>query len=1463
MTRIKISFSVIILIVNYFCALATDITAKFSYSKRSNCAPAVVDFTNESSTGSGITYTWNFGTGSEVSTTEHSAKTQLYSKPGTYTVTLTVSDGTNSSVSSTNITIAEGPKAAFSASPQEGCAPLTVSLTSISTAGDASISSTSWDLHNGIYSSGSSLSYTYTSAGRYDVILKVTDTNGCSSTVESDSFIHVVANPIANFTASDTFACTPPLKVSYKNLSSGSSDLTYNWDFGNSTTSTEVSQSVVYKANGNYNVKLSVTDIYGCSSSITKKSYINIGSISDSILVYDSNLNAISSTRLCTGTYIFYSSLKTFPDYTWKFTEDGKTTTITNCDSAIYQVSGTGTLSVELVYGKTTTCPDSISISFTKSSVKADFSLDNSTFCSFPKDAGIQNNSENASTYAWYLSGKLFSTSESPSLTIQQSDLPATTYEQLYSHKVDTVTLPVKLLVYNAEGCLDSVTHTANVSFPVARFMPDKVSGCLPLTVSLMDSSVSAYAITKYTYLLNNSTIGNTANVSYTFDQAGVYYVSEIIKSGECIDTSQVIKITVGDKLIPDFTVSPTQICNGGQIQITGTSNNNSAVNAWYLTSPDVFYLTSATAPDTSLTILTDSLGTKDVTLSVDYNGCISETTKTAAYEVKGVKGNFTETFSCDSALVYKFKSNITPSASLSWKIDTAHYTNVDSLYYKFPKSGDYTAKFTATDGLSGCSLSESKTIQVRQIEAAFTLNDSTFCTKDTVWAYSDSSVDYINSCYNEGFLWNFDDGAPQRTYKTSSYHVYKKKGTYTILLVAVADNGCVDSTSTTIHVYKPEAVVSADTTSGCLPSLTVNFTKSTIDSTIMSSIWTFGDNLTYSTGNDTITHIYTSDIQKTYNATLTVTDSFQCYSNYNISIKLNGVKADFQADDNAICLGQTVSFEPVDSSLQVLYWKFGDGDSSAVVSQHAYNQYGDFDVTLIGSKGGCTDTLTKSKYVNVEQPIADFTVSDSILSCYPDTVTFVRSKLGSELTDLTWTFDSRKLSTNSDSIQYTFTKPGTYQTSLTVTTLNGCKASASKKIEVSGPSGTFSFSPKSICYNDLVSFTVDSLDLTDSWVLNFGDGDTSSYNPVTHRYTTRGSLVPFISLTSKNCTVNKTTDTLYVSTTMADFEGVGDTANVCYGSTFNLTNTSQNSNYWVWKINDATKAVDFNLNDVSISTIGDYYIQLIATGTDNCTDTMTKKYTVVAAPQFSISGDSVICQDASSTTLTVSQEDGWSIAWTPTETVNNASSFTVNVSPSETTTYTATVTTSDGCTGSAEKTVTVNEPASYTRSPAGDTTIVSGTSIQLLIQVDNSSVTYSWSPNYNISCTDCNNPNVSPLKTTTYVVNITNGCFDFDESFKVEVLTDYYLEAPSAFTPNGDGNNDVFKFNYKNISSFELKIYNRWGKLVYSGTDVDSGWDGTVNGTLQNIDSYSYIVKAQTTSGTKIEKQGNFLLLK
>lgn len=102
------------------------------------------------------------------------------------------------------------------------------------------------------------------------------------------------------------------------------------------------------------------------------------------------------------------------------------------------------------------------------------------------------------------------------------------------------------------------------------------------------------------------------------------------------------------------------------------------------------------------------------------------------------------------------------------------------------------------------------------------------------------------------------------------------------------------------------------------------------------------------------------------------------------------------------------------------------------------------------------------------------------------------------------------------------------------------------------------------------------------------------------------------------------------------------------------------------------------------------------------------------------------------------------------------------------------------------------------------------------------------------------------------------------ESPFTISISTSK-LEIPNAFSPNGDGQNDVFKVKegYQSIVSFHGYIYNRWGKKLYDWTDIDGGWDGKINGHDAKDGVYYVIIKARGADGRKYNLRRDVNLLR
>ena len=162
------------------------------------------------------------------------------------------------------------------------------------------------------------------------------------------------------------------------------------------------------------------------------------------------------------------------------------------------------------------------------------------------------------------------------------------------------------------------------------------------------------------------------------------------------------------------------------------------------------------------------------------------------------------------------------------------------------------------------------------------------------------------------------------------------------------------------------------------------------------------------------------------------------------------------------------------------------------------------------------------------------------------------------------------------------------------------------------------------------------------------------------------------------------------------------------------------------------------------------------------------------------------------------------------------------------------------------------------------DTTICNGNSVQL--NFPNINATYAWSPSTGLSNSNISNPIASPEVTTTYYLNITDTCsFQFNETvtIKIECL-ESYLNVPNIFTPNSDEKNDMFKINYKNIDSYLIRIYNRWGNLMFQTTELNQSWDGkTTEGNYAPDGTYYYTIIATGEDKKQYNLNGFLTLIK
>jgi gliding motility-associated-like protein len=151
--------------------------------------------------------------------------------------------------------------------------------------------------------------------------------------------------------------------------------------------------------------------------------------------------------------------------------------------------------------------------------------------------------------------------------------------------------------------------------------------------------------------------------------------------------------------------------------------------------------------------------------------------------------------------------------------------------------------------------------------------------------------------------------------------------------------------------------------------------------------------------------------------------------------------------------------------------------------------------------------------------------------------------------------------------------------------------------------------------------------------------------------------------------------------------------------------------------------------------------------------------------------------------------------------------------------------------------------------------------------KIDSGYTAYNWYPAVNLNFYDIQNPIFKGINDQSYFVDridTTSKC-KVTDIYNITITTNFIFDLPNAFTPNGDGLNDIIKaIPNAGISSLNyLKIFNRKGNLVYQTANLYEGWDGRVNGIEQEPDAFYWIAEYITKKNETIRKSGSFLLIK
>jgi gliding motility-associated-like protein len=198
---------------------------------------------------------------------------------------------------------------------------------------------------------------------------------------------------------------------------------------------------------------------------------------------------------------------------------------------------------------------------------------------------------------------------------------------------------------------------------------------------------------------------------------------------------------------------------------------------------------------------------------------------------------------------------------------------------------------------------------------------------------------------------------------------------------------------------------------------------------------------------------------------------------------------------------------------------------------------------------------------------------------------------------------------------------------------------------------------------------------------------------------------------------------------------------------------------------------------------------------------------------------------------------------------------------------FSVTVTDAHGCSYTNDYSVQQSDYHPPINAIAQPDVIYRGQSSDLYAQ-SSSNEHFAWSPNTGLTNPYIQNPVATPEQTTTYLVQITDayGCTNID-TVVVTVLdvicSEPYIYVPNAFTPNGDGNNDILYVHADMAVELYFAIYDRWGECMFETTDASKGWNGTYKGKPLDPAVFVYYLKVTCLNRLQFEKKGNITLIR
>jgi gliding motility-associated-like protein len=1196
------------------------------------CAPSDLIFNNSSTdVSSNTNFTWNFGDGSPIlnfgDTNAGQTITHTYEK-NTVTcvtqVTLTAENycsfGNPTMASFNPIQIYDVDVAAISANYTLLCYPDTVVHFANITAkncvpqGNTAQRFEYWNFGN-YWGTGSDsivnwvpfdppakpgYDIAFPGIGTYTIMMADSNLCGADTTFIT---IDIVPAPTAGITANTDSACTGDV-ITFTNTSfGGANQYLVNYGSGGGFVGAGTGNFThSYATAGNYTVRL-VANIVGGTNSCTDTAEVDV------VVLPSPNVNiSLGNASDCDSTTVSFINTSTGGSiYAWNF-GNGNTSTAQNPADEDYTTPGQFTVS--LVVTSNNGCTDNSSaLVRVYDTPIADFIPQNvcedavATFL----DASSVGYGGPVNFWSWNFGDALSTTSSVPN--------PTFTY-------VDSGSFVVSLIASTA-FCADTAYDTILVEpRPTASFAMSTDLGCSPLSVAFTNNTINA---STYEWSFGDGNTSTQAAPNCVFNHSGQTDTTFVVKlvavsAFGCRD-SIVDTVTVLGNPNASFTSNATLDCAPLQVAFTNTttgaisyqwnfgdSTGSSVMNPGHVFQNQTPFITNYSV---------DLVATGN-------NGCTDTSTQAITIYPEPLFNFSIIPDSGCSPLLVQFPVAV-GAVLYNWDFGDGSTSSGPNPTHTFvnttTNNANYNVQLIATSPF-GC-------IDTVTGSAIVFPNPTANLSPSVSQGCQPLQVTFVNgSTGGTGYAWNFGDGGTSTTTNASINHTFINSTNDTLdfqpSLIVTTDDGCADTATVDVHVFRPVNASFSANTVGCHP-LPVSFTNASANAAINS--WTFGDGASSALVNPT--HIYqnsgTAPVNST--ATLTVQTLEGCQNDTSISITVNHKPtAQILPISAAGCEPLSVNFTNSSIAGTSFLWDFDDGSTATTtnVAAHSYpNNTNDtlfFNPTLyVGTAQGCFDTAFAN--VQVYRKVnASYSVPQ--VGCSPFVAQFTDQSLNAN--SYNWSFgdgNSSILSNPSHLYVNNGAAPQNLNVNLTVQSVEGCQSDTTVPVTINHkPNAQISPATFTGCQPLLVNMANNSAGANDYlWV--FGDGDSTNISgSVSHTFSnaTNNTVIfnPYlIASTTQGCY-----DTAYAAVNVyRKVEASFVTPTVgCHPFSTNIASNSLNAVSWLWNFGDGFTSTGVNTVHQYQNTTAaavNFNLTLTVQSVDGCVDDTTVVMTTNPTP--------------------------------------------------------------------------------------------------------------------------------------------------------------------------------------------------------------------------------------------------------